>query len=215
MTWSQIKELQQRGFLFGAHTIDHYCINNDNIKELEHQIGDCRRMIEEKLGVPCEYFAFPYGRLEHANPKSNAIVEVGRFKLLTNRAESEGNLSPYEKLAAITAPTPSRLQFCAAARHKSKSSFSVVREYLKPVASTVAGPAKRALSTTLSPTTDTISSILGIRSLFLDFTIKPAMTKTLKGIILKLGFKFITRAEKLRGLRQPARTISKLSFKAL
>lgn len=74
MTWSQIKELQQRGFLFGAHTIDHYCINNDNMKELEHQIGDCRKMIEDKLGVPCEYFAFPYGRLEHANPKSIDIA---------------------------------------------------------------------------------------------------------------------------------------------
>lgn len=74
MTWAQIMELQQRGFLFGAHTIDHYCINDDNIEELVHQIGDCRKIIEERLGVPCEYFAFPYGRLEHANPKSIDIA---------------------------------------------------------------------------------------------------------------------------------------------
>ena len=74
MTWAQIKDLQKRGFLFGAHTLDHYCINDDNIAELEHQIGDCRKVMEEKLGVPCEYFAFPYGRLEHANPKSIDIA---------------------------------------------------------------------------------------------------------------------------------------------
>lgn len=74
MTWDQMKELQQRGFLIGAHTLDHYCINDDNLKELEHQIGDCRRVIEEKLGTPCDYFAFPYGRLEHANPKSIEIA---------------------------------------------------------------------------------------------------------------------------------------------
>lgn len=74
MTWAQIMELQQRGFLFGAHTIDHYCINDDNIEELVHQIGDCRKIIEERLGVPCEYFAFPYGKLEHANPKSIDIA---------------------------------------------------------------------------------------------------------------------------------------------
>lgn len=74
MTWLQIKELQKRGYLFGAHTLDHYCINDDNIKELEHQIGDCRKVMEERLGVPCEYFAFPYGRLEHANPKSIEIA---------------------------------------------------------------------------------------------------------------------------------------------
>lgn len=74
MTWAQIMELLDRGFLFGAHTLDHYCINDNNIEELEHQIGDCRKVMEERLGVPCEYFAFPYGRLEHANPKSIDIA---------------------------------------------------------------------------------------------------------------------------------------------
>ena len=74
MTWEQIKDLQRRGFKFGAHTIDHYCIADDNITELEHQIGDCRTAIEEKLGEPCDYFAFPYGRLEHANPASIDIA---------------------------------------------------------------------------------------------------------------------------------------------
>lgn len=70
MTWEQIKDLQKRGFKIGAHTLDHYCINDDNVEELRHQIVDCRIVMEEKLGVSCEYFAFPYGRIEHANPMS-------------------------------------------------------------------------------------------------------------------------------------------------
>lgn len=74
LSWSQIRELQQRGFLIGAHTLDHYCINDDNIAELEHQIGDCRRVIEERLGTACPCFAFPFGRLEHANPASIQIA---------------------------------------------------------------------------------------------------------------------------------------------
>lgn len=74
MTWAQIKELVSRGFLMGAHTMDHYNINDDNVEELEHQIGDCKKVMEEKLGVPCEYFAFPFGRLEHANPMSVDIA---------------------------------------------------------------------------------------------------------------------------------------------
>lgn len=74
MTWDQIIDLKKRGFRFGAHTLDHYCIADDNINELEHQIGDCRKVIEDKLGEPCDYFAFPYGRLEHANPKSIEIA---------------------------------------------------------------------------------------------------------------------------------------------
>lgn len=46
----------------------------DNIAAQEHQIGDCRTDIEERLGEPCDYFAFPYGRLEHANPASIDIA---------------------------------------------------------------------------------------------------------------------------------------------
>lgn len=74
MTWSQIRNLQKRGFSIGAHTLDHYCINDDDTEELEHQIGDCRTIIETRLETPCDNFAFPYGRLEHANMKSVKIA---------------------------------------------------------------------------------------------------------------------------------------------
>jgi peptidoglycan/xylan/chitin deacetylase (PgdA/CDA1 family) len=74
MTWEQMKDLQKRGFLIGAHTMDHYCINDDNSEVLEHQIGECKKVIEDRLGLSCDYFAFPYGRLEHANSASIEIA---------------------------------------------------------------------------------------------------------------------------------------------
>lgn len=74
MNWNQVKDLQRRGFKFGAHTLDHYCINDNNIIELEHQIVDCKSVIEDRLGESCEYFAFPYGRIEHANLTSINIA---------------------------------------------------------------------------------------------------------------------------------------------
>lgn len=67
MTWSQMKDLQQRGFLIGAHTMDHYMVNHGTDVELEYQIVKCKEVIEEKLGTPCDYFAWPYGKLSHAN----------------------------------------------------------------------------------------------------------------------------------------------------
>lgn len=74
MNWTQIKELQLRGHIIGAHTLDHYNINDDNMAELERQIGECRTVIEEQLGTSCIYFAFPFGRLEHANSMSIDIA---------------------------------------------------------------------------------------------------------------------------------------------
>lgn len=74
MNWQQIKELQERGHVIGAHTLDHYNINDNNRTELERQIGECRTVIEDRLGISCIYFAFPFGRLEHANSMSIDIA---------------------------------------------------------------------------------------------------------------------------------------------
>ena len=74
MKWNQIKELSNRGFIIGAHTMDHYMINDDNEEILRYQINTCKGIIEEKLGKPCQYFAFPYGKLTEANELSINIA---------------------------------------------------------------------------------------------------------------------------------------------
>ncbi len=74
MRWNQIIDLQQKGHIIGAHTMDHYMINDSDIEKLEYQIATCKDVIEQKTGSPCEYFAFPYGRLEHANIHSIDIA---------------------------------------------------------------------------------------------------------------------------------------------
>lgn len=74
MRWDTIEGLANRGHIIGAHTLDHYMINDDNTSELERQIGECKLVIEEKLKKPCSHFAFPYGKLEHANPLSIDIA---------------------------------------------------------------------------------------------------------------------------------------------
>lgn len=74
MRWVEIKALHERGHIIGAHTMDHYMINDDNLQELEKQIGNCKSIIEDQLSASCDYFAFPYGRLEHANKYSIDIA---------------------------------------------------------------------------------------------------------------------------------------------
>lgn len=74
MRWNQLKDLQDRGFIIGAHTMDHYLTAKDDEKELEYQIVECKRVIEEKLGMPCDYFAWPYGKLEHTSEKAVNIA---------------------------------------------------------------------------------------------------------------------------------------------
>lgn len=70
MRWDHLRELRDRGFIIGAHTMDHYLTALDDEKVLRYQIVDCKKVIEEKIGQPCVYFAWPYGRLEHTSNKA-------------------------------------------------------------------------------------------------------------------------------------------------
>jgi peptidoglycan/xylan/chitin deacetylase (PgdA/CDA1 family) len=70
MRWEHLRELADRGHLIGAHTMDHYEINSNDIDALKYQIIDCKKDIEDNLGKPCDYFAFPYGKLSQASPSS-------------------------------------------------------------------------------------------------------------------------------------------------
>ncbi len=74
MRWEQLRELSARGHVIGAHTMDHYMINSDDKETLEYQIKDCKAIIEQHIGNPCDYFAFPYGKLTHANRLSIDIA---------------------------------------------------------------------------------------------------------------------------------------------
>lgn len=74
MRWQHLHELSERGHLIGAHTMDHYMINSGSTDTLTYQIVTCKQIIEAKIGAPCEYFAFPYGKLSEANEKAIDIA---------------------------------------------------------------------------------------------------------------------------------------------
>ena len=45
MRWDDIIKIRNAGHVIGAHTLDHFMINNNDLFELEHQIGDCKKII--------------------------------------------------------------------------------------------------------------------------------------------------------------------------
>lgn len=74
MRWHHLQKLSDRGHIIGAHTMDHFMINCNDESILRYQIEKCKEVIEDKIGKPCEYFAFPYGKLSHANRSSIDIA---------------------------------------------------------------------------------------------------------------------------------------------
>jgi peptidoglycan/xylan/chitin deacetylase (PgdA/CDA1 family) len=71
LTWQQVLELRSFGFVFGSHLCQHHDITQlpDNllIRELEQS----KAIIAERLGLPCQHFAYPFG---YFNRKSVELV---------------------------------------------------------------------------------------------------------------------------------------------
>ncbi|SFG62132.1 polysaccharide deacetylase family protein [Prevotella sp. KH2C16] len=74
MRWTHLEELAKRGHIIGAHTMDHYMINSNDINQLQYQITACKDVIESHIGKSCNHFAFPYGKLTQANETSIDIA---------------------------------------------------------------------------------------------------------------------------------------------
>jgi peptidoglycan/xylan/chitin deacetylase (PgdA/CDA1 family) len=72
MTWSQVRELERRGFEVGAHTGTHPRLDLVSDDQLVIELVESKACIEEQLGHSVELFSYPYGRV---SPPSAAMVK--------------------------------------------------------------------------------------------------------------------------------------------
>lgn len=63
MSNEMIKEMQTYGIEFGAHTFNHPKINKISKEEIEYQITESKKVLENKIGEEIITFAYPYGIL--------------------------------------------------------------------------------------------------------------------------------------------------------
>lgn len=73
LTRDMVRDLASRGFVIGAHTIDHAALRSADEGFLKHQIVDCKGAVEEMSGTTCDWFAWPYGNYRHI---SSAALEL-------------------------------------------------------------------------------------------------------------------------------------------
>lgn len=60
LTWAEIRELHQKGILFGSHTVNHPWLLELSQAAVNEEITNSKRTIEQKLGCAVDSFAYPY-----------------------------------------------------------------------------------------------------------------------------------------------------------
>jgi peptidoglycan/xylan/chitin deacetylase (PgdA/CDA1 family) len=76
LTWEQIHLMHQAGIAFGSHTLTHPVVSQLTPTELANELGESRRLLEEKLGSPVADFAFPFGK--ESDCSAAAVEQLSR-----------------------------------------------------------------------------------------------------------------------------------------
>lgn len=92
MDWSQIMDLMQEGIQFGAHSCTHPLLTALSPTQVEEEIAFSRKQLEERLGMPIDLFAYPYGEydlavqtmVEQAGYAAGCTVDAGLNTLITH-----------------------------------------------------------------------------------------------------------------------------------
>ena len=61
MDWAALRALVERGVEVGSHTISHPHLPRLSDDELDRELRESRRELEERLARPCRFLAYPFG----------------------------------------------------------------------------------------------------------------------------------------------------------
>jgi peptidoglycan/xylan/chitin deacetylase (PgdA/CDA1 family) len=67
LTLDEIREMDASGLItFGAHTVSHPKLTHVSGEDVKEEVEGSKRAVEGLLGKPCDYFAYPYGRVSES-----------------------------------------------------------------------------------------------------------------------------------------------------
>ena len=66
LDWREVKEMQAQGIEFGSHTITHPMLTQVPLDVARREIGESKRMLEDRLGTAVRFFCYPRGNVNEA-----------------------------------------------------------------------------------------------------------------------------------------------------
>jgi peptidoglycan/xylan/chitin deacetylase (PgdA/CDA1 family) len=62
LTWHQIRAMCREGITFGSHTMTHPAVSQLTGAQLDGELGESKRALENRIGSPVVHFAYPFGQ---------------------------------------------------------------------------------------------------------------------------------------------------------
>ncbi|MGZ4963664.1 MAG: polysaccharide deacetylase family protein [Limisphaerales bacterium] len=102
MTWDELNSLDPRLITIGSHSMNHPILSMISENEIETEIAGSRRLLEERLQRPVEYFCYPNGDYDN---KIVAAVRKTYTAAIAVRSKAVGNGDDPHCLPRVSAAT--------------------------------------------------------------------------------------------------------------
>ncbi|TAM80064.1 MAG: glycosyltransferase [Acidobacteria bacterium] len=92
LSLGEIRELHNHGVHFGSHTLTHAWLTSASDRDLEREVGDSKRKLEDLLGAEVSSFAYPWGIADMR--VRSAVARAGYKTALTTQEGLNGSEDP-------------------------------------------------------------------------------------------------------------------------
>ena len=115
MSSAQLRQLSERGFEIGSHSMTHQYLSDLDDAGLHEEIFDSKARLEEMTGKPIHHFSCPGGRYDRR--VATAAHEAGYMTVATSRARANSRSSDPYALGRVAimrdTPLPDFQNICA------------------------------------------------------------------------------------------------------
>jgi peptidoglycan/xylan/chitin deacetylase (PgdA/CDA1 family) len=80
LSWQQVREMAGSGMKIEAHTYSHANLSYLRADELEFEIKECKKLLEDRIGQAVEGFAYPFGMPRcHFDRQAQELVQEAKY----------------------------------------------------------------------------------------------------------------------------------------
>ena len=89
LSWDQIREMSKNGMTIGGHTLTHLNLPNADPEDANHEIVQCKKLLEDKLQTKISHFSYPNGG-DYAYYNHSVTEMVKNAGFLTSTTSNNG-----------------------------------------------------------------------------------------------------------------------------
>jgi peptidoglycan/xylan/chitin deacetylase (PgdA/CDA1 family) len=101
MTWDMAKEMERNGMTIGGHTVNHPVLSRLPLESQKAEIADCALRLEQELGKPMHWFAYPVGSPDSFTADTELILRERGVKLAFS---FYGGLARFKRWSSLNIP---------------------------------------------------------------------------------------------------------------